>query len=281
MTETGGKVVVVTGASRGFGRAIALEVAERGHRLVATMRNPDGFRPEVAAEQEMDQERLDVTDTSSVTSALSSIEDRHGRIDVLINNAGYGLYGPIEGLTEEAVRLQLETNTVGMWRTCKAVLPGMRRRGEGLIINITSGGARLAIPLMGMYCASKAAVHMFSEALAYEVRGFGVKVAVVEPGAYRTDWQTTSLDVETGGTGSPYEKMVEKALAEFRSHAAQMPPPQELAEGVADLVESENPSFHNFIAPEGTEELTKWALSLSAEERDEELRGTNPFFPSL
>ena len=279
MQTSSSKVIVITGASRGFGRAFALEFARRGNRVVATMRNPDDFESLRAEVPGMDFERLDVTDTASVSASLGAIEARYGRIEVLINNAGYGLYGPVEAFDEEEVIRQFNTNTIGMWRTCKAVLPGMRKRRDGLIINITSGAARIPLPLMGMYSASKAAVHMWSEVLAYEVKRFGIKVTVVEPGAYRTDWQTTSLRV--GGTDSTYGEGVDKALAAFREHAATMPDPGELVEGVAKLVESTEPRFHNPIGPEGDDELTDWVLSLTAEQRDKELRGNNPFFPDV
>lgn len=279
-TESG-RVAVVTGASRGFGRAIALELARRGHRVVATMRRPADGRSLAEASPSIEVARLDVTDPESVRSALRETEERHGRIDVLVNNAGYGLYGAVEDLDEERIRRQLDTNFLGVWRTCKAVLPGMRRRGSGLIVNVSSGAARLPLPLMGLYCASKAAMYQLSAVLAYEVRRFGVAVVTVEPGAYRTDWQTASLDVAHGDEASPYAEPVRRALAGFREAALEMPGPESMASAVADVIESPRPCFHNFIGPPGGEEFLEHALSLSAEERDAELRGSNPFFPDV
>jgi NAD(P)-dependent dehydrogenase (short-subunit alcohol dehydrogenase family) len=277
----GAKVVVVTGTSQGFGRQIALELGRRGHIVVATARRPsdlDGLRAEAPG---MDGALFDITDFEGVTRALAEVESRHGRIDALVNNAGYGLYGPIEALDEAEVLRQFDTNAVGPWRTTRAVLPGMRRRGSGLILNVTSGAARLPIPLMGMYCASKAALHMWSEVLAYEVKRFGVRVVVVEPGAYRTGWQTESLAVADGGAELPYRERVRAALRAFREHAAQMPEPDPLARAVADLVEAEAPRFHQLIAPPDGEALLRRVVPLTAEQRDSELRGKTPFFPDI
>lgn len=282
MARERAQVVVVTGTSKGFGRVIALELARRGHRVVATARREDdldGLRAEAPAE--IDAALFDVTDSAAVMRELRSAERRHGRIDALVNNAGYGLYGPVEALDEAEALRQFDTNTLGAWRTARAVLPGMRARGGGLIVNVTSGAARLPIPLMGMYCASKAALHMWSEVLRYEVRRYGVRVAVVEPGAYRTGWQTESLRVEDGGDRLPYRDRVRAALRAFREHAAAMPDPDPLAEAIAKLVEGGEIPFHHLVAPPDGEALLRAMVPKSAEERETELRGTNPFFPDL
>lgn len=157
----------------------------------------------------------------------------------------------------------------------------MRRRGRGLILNVTSGAARLPIPLMGMYCASKAALQMWSEVLAYEVKRYGVQVVVVEPGAYRTGWQTDSLAVADGGSELPYRERVRAALAAFREHAGRMPDPDPLARAVADLVAADAPRFHQLVAPPDGEALLRQVVPLSAEEREEILRGKSAFFPDI
>ncbi len=275
------KVVVVTGTSKGFGREIALELWRRNHVVVGTARRESDLDALRAEGPGIEGALFDITDLAGVTRALEDVESRHGRIDALINNAGYGLYGPIEALDEAEILRQFDTNAVGPWRTTKAVLPGMRERGCGLILNVTSGAARLPIPLMGMYCASKAALHMWSEVLAYEVKRFGVHVVVVEPGAYRTGWQTESLAVADGGSELPYRERVSAALAAFREHAAQMPDPDPLARAVADLVEAEAPRFHQLVAPPDGEALLRHVVPLTAEERELELRGQNAFFPDI
>lgn len=282
MAEGQARVAVVTGTSKGFGRVIALELARRGHRVVATARRErdvEGLRAEAPAE--IDAACFDVTDSGAVARELGRVEQRHGRIDALVNNAGYGLYGPLEALDEAEALQQFDTNTLGAWRTARAVLPGMRARGGGLIVNVTSGAARLPIPLMGMYCASKAALHMWSEVLRYEVRRYGVRVAVVEPGAYRTGWQTESLRVQDGGDRLPYRDRVHAALKAFREHAAGMPDPDPLAQAIAELVEGGEPAFHHLVAPPDGEALLRAMVPKSAEERESELRGTNAFFPDL
>ena len=147
------KVVVVTGASRGLGDATAREIARRGHTVVATMRNPDDFAALKGAEGTFDFERMDVTDPENVKAALGSVEARHGRIDVLINNAGAGLYGALEEVSEEQMANLFNTNVLGTWRTCLAVLPGMRERRSGRILNIASW-VRSPLPWIGPYFAT-------------------------------------------------------------------------------------------------------------------------------
>ena len=191
------QVVFITGASRGFGFAATEELLVRGHRVAATMRNPDRDGPAVRA---LDPERVevfrcDVTDRVTVDSAVEGALERFGRIDTLFNNAGYGLYGPVEDLSESEIMRELDTNFVGQIRVAQAVLPAMREQRSGKIINVSSLAGRIVGPLMGLYSASKWAVEAMSEALRYEVSRWGVDVTILEPGMYASDWQTTNLDV--------------------------------------------------------------------------------------
>ena len=189
------KVVIVTGASRGFGEAATRELARRGHRVVATMRNPGRDAAKVVAgyEESITVEALDVTDSARVVEVVDRAAERFGRIDALVNNAGYGLYGAIDELTEDEVRTQFDTNFMGEWRMCRAVVPHMRAAGRGTIINVSSLGAKLVAPLTGMYSATKAAIEAMTECLRYELDRFGIWVMALEPGMYKSDWQTTSL----------------------------------------------------------------------------------------
>jgi len=203
-------VVLITGCSSGFRLEAAIAFAERGDTVVATMRNlakADGLRKRAAdAGVEVDLEALDVTSDESVTSAVAAIIDRHGAIDVLVNNAGVGFGGPIETMPMDAARDLMETNFWGALRAIRAVLPGMRDRRDGVIINVTSLAARLPGTLYeGMYAVSKHALGTLSESLAGETSPFGIRVVCIEPGFFVTEISNNSQDTDQGSAGTPYE----------------------------------------------------------------------------
>lgn len=188
-------VVLVTGASRGVGSATALQFARMGHTVVAGVRDPradaqlgagtDGLTLEVAI--------LDVTDPGSIEATVDGVLDRHGSLDVVINNAGIGLWGAVEDSTDAEVRLVFETNVFGPLRVCRAVLPAMRRQGAGVIVNVSSIAGRVSAPFSGVYSATKFALEALSEALHYEARPFGVRVAIIEPGVVATGFNDHRL----------------------------------------------------------------------------------------
>lgn len=241
---SGAKVVVVTGASRGFGQAAALLCAERGHTVIGAMRNPDrDARGLQDRHRGFDVEQLDVTDDAAVRRVVGGIAEKHGRIDVLVNNAGYGLYGPVEDVSDEEVQRQFDTNVFGQIRMVRAVLPVMRRGGGGKIVNTSSLAGRVVGPLMGLYAASKWAVEGMSEALRYEAARFNVQVTILEPGMFRSDWQTTNLDVaEKVRQGeSAYQASVDRALELFRSLALTRPGSDAVAVAIADIVDLQQP----------------------------------------
>ncbi|MFC0003896.1 oxidoreductase [Micromonospora siamensis] len=201
--------VLITGTSSGIGRATVARLARRPDLTVyATARK-------VAAIADLADTGarilpLDVTDEESMRAAVAAIEAEHGQVDVLVNNAGYGEYGPIEETPMDRVRAQFETNVFGLSRLTQLVLPGMRRAGRGRIVNISSMGGRLVFPGGGYYHASKYAVEAISDALRQEVRPFGVDVAIVEPGLIRTGFgavASSSLGAGADPDG-PYRKMV-------------------------------------------------------------------------
>ncbi len=238
-------VVLITGGSRGFGGAAARLIAERGNTVIATMRNPDRDAPEIVAglEDRIHPVRLDVTDSAGVESVVRQVLADHGRIDVLINNAGYGLYGPIEEMSEDEIWRQFETNFIGQWRLLHAVLPSMRARGSGKIANVSSTAGRITGPMSGMYSASKHAVEAMTESLRFELHGTGVQAVIIEPGMYVSDWQTNSLDVASGGGAaqSPYQPATDRALADFRALAITRPGSRSVAVAMADIVLLEQP----------------------------------------
>jgi NAD(P)-dependent dehydrogenase (short-subunit alcohol dehydrogenase family) len=190
------KVWLITGSSRGLGRHLAEAVLAAGHRLVATARQP-GQLAELAGRYG-DQVRsvaLDVTDPAAARAAVQAAVEAFGRLDVLVNNAGYGNIASIEDGSDEDFRAQLETNFFGVVNVSKAALPVLRGQGAGHIIQISSIGGRIGTPGLAAYQSAKWAVEGFSEVLAKEVAPFGIKVSIVEPGGFRTDWAGSSMTV--------------------------------------------------------------------------------------
>jgi NAD(P)-dependent dehydrogenase (short-subunit alcohol dehydrogenase family) len=188
------KVWFITGASSGFGRAFALCALERGYQVVATARNAEKLAS-LAAESpdRVLPLKLDVTVESEVESAVSQAVAKFGRVDVLINNAGYGVVGAVEETPESELRAMMETNFFGAVAVTRALLPTMRKQGSGAIVNISSMGGQLSYAGYSAYSASKFALEGMSEALALELKPFGIKVLIVEPGAFRTEFAGTAL----------------------------------------------------------------------------------------
>lgn len=194
MQKQNADVWFITGCSTGFGREFAKLVLERGYRAVVTARDPEKIRDLIAGHQGRALAlKLDVTSAAEVDEAVKKAEATFDGIDVLVNNAGYGYLGAIEESDQEEGRAMIETNFFGLARMTHAVLPGMRRRRHGAIVNISSIGGLVGFPGVGYYNASKFAVEGFSEALAKEVAPLGIKVLIVEPGPFRTDWAGRSL----------------------------------------------------------------------------------------
>lgn len=191
------KAVLITGCSTGIGRATAERLAASGHTVYATAR-----RPESIADLEAKGCRtlaLDVTDEDSMRAAVAVVEDAEGTVGALVNNAGYSQSGAVESLDLDAVRRQFETNVFGLVRMCQLVLPGMRRQGFGRIVNISSIGGKLVFPGGGAYHGTKHAVEAFSDALRWEVKGFGVDVVIVEPGLIKTEFASAATSALADG----------------------------------------------------------------------------------
>lgn len=188
------RIWLMTGASRGLGWAFTEAAAAAGDTVVATARNPDVLAPLVKAHGDrVVPMRLDVTDRAAVFDTVAQVAERFGRIDILCNNAGYGLRGAVEELTEAQVRAQMETNFFGALWVTQAVLPRMRAQKAGHILQISSQGGQIALPALGAYHASKWALEGFTESLVAEVAPFGIRVTMVEPGGFRTDWGGSSM----------------------------------------------------------------------------------------
>jgi NAD(P)-dependent dehydrogenase (short-subunit alcohol dehydrogenase family) len=217
-------VVLITGCSSGIGLSVARRFAEEGYRVYASMRRPaqaEALRAEAAQKGwTLFTPALDVTSDDSVNAAVSSLLAETGqRIDVLVNNAGYYLFGPIEETSPDELRAQLETNLIGVLRVTRAVVPSMRARGSGAVVNISSVSGRVVVPITGPYHTSKWALEALTEALRYELIPFGVRVTCIEPGPYKTDLHTKEIQTqESTRTDSPYAPLI----ARYRKEAAAM-----------------------------------------------------------
>ena len=217
-------VVLITGASSGIGAATARLFAARGFTTLATMRSPHD-----------DALHLDVTDPASITACVATVMQRHGRIDVLVNNAGYGLIGPLEGLTAHQIRRQFDTNVLGLIAVTQAVIPHMRAVHRGSIINVASIGGRMAFPFSSAYHATKFAVEGLSESLRFELAPFGIHVRVVEPGGIRTDFGSRSMEL---AVAAPYDHISRRMLALYRDRQDALPGPERVAETILRAAKS-------------------------------------------
>ena len=250
----GPPVVLITGCSTGFGRLAALRFGAAGYRVVASMRRPDSAAGSSLREEaerrgfSLTTPALDVTDDASVDAAVSALlTATGGQIDVLVNNAGYFFSGPVEETTPDALRGQLETNLVGVLRLCRAVLPAMRARRAGTIINVSSISGLVVVPVVGAYHASKFGLEALSEALRYEVRPFGVKVVLVEPGPYRTALYDNEQRPPASEVASPYAPLVRAYQREVGR--LRRGDPADVAEAIFRAATARNPRLRWRLGP--------------------------------
>jgi NAD(P)-dependent dehydrogenase (short-subunit alcohol dehydrogenase family) len=211
MTPPSSQVVLITGCSTGIGRATAQHLAGKGHTVYATARRLDAIADLQAAGCRT--LALDVTDEASMRAAVDQVVAEHGAVGSLVNNAGYSQSGALETLDLDDVRRQFETNVFGLLRMCQLVLPSMRERGFGRIVNMSSMGANFTFPGGGAYHATKYAVDALSDTLRFEVQGFGIDVVIIQPGLIRTEFGETASDQTAQGGDGPY--------AEFNTRVAQ------------------------------------------------------------
>lgn len=241
-----GKVWFLTGASRGFGLEIARAVLRQGDRVVATARRAEQIRAELPdAGADLIAIDLDVTDSGQAARAVQAGVDAYGRIDVVVNNAGRGLLGAVEEASDAAVRAVYEVNVFGTLTVLRAVLPVLRRQRSGHIINISSVGGLLGSAGWGIYNSTKFAVEGFSEALAKEVTPLGIKVTIVEPGYFRTDF----LDASSLGTEETVIADYESTAGAMRAHALdvnheQPGDPIKAAAAIVDIAAAAEPPLH-------------------------------------
>ena len=210
------KTILITGSSSGIGKETAKYFQSKGWNVIASMRNPENEKELTKLDNVM-VVKLDVLDTDSIELAVKSGLDKFGKIDVLLNNAGYGAYGPLESFTREKILRQFNTNVIGLMDVTRAVLPYFRQNKNGIIINVSSMGGKMTFPLGSLYHGTKFAVEGISESLRYEVEQFGGKVKIVEPGAIATDFAGRSFDFNNDENLKEYQNIVTKVTTVFPS----------------------------------------------------------------
>ncbi len=245
--------VLITGCSTGIGRATAEHLAARGHTVYATARKLDALAGLERAGCHL--LALDVTDEGSMRAAVDEVVAREGTIGALVNNAGYSQSGAIETVELDAVRRQFETNVFGLVRMCQLALPGMRAQGWGRIVNISSMGANFVFPGGGSYHATKYAVDALSDALRFEVKGFGVHVAILQPGLIRTEFAETAA-TEAGATAEgPYASFNASVAKSTRDAYAKGPlarlggGPEAVAKAIEHAITSDKPKIRYRVTP--------------------------------
>ncbi len=245
MSQSATPVWFITGCSTGFGRELARLVLDRGWRAVVTARNPDQVADLVHGNEDRAIAlKLDVTDVSQVADAAKAAQDRFGRVDVLVNNAGYGYLAAVEEGEDGEVRAMFEANFFGLVAMTNAVLPAMRARRSGCIVNISSIGGIASFPATGYYHATKYAVEGLSESLSQEVGPLGIKVVIVEPGPFRTNWAGPSI--KQSATRIPdYDATAGARRAQTEARSGKQPgDPVRAAEAIITAVQSPEPPLH-------------------------------------
>jgi NAD(P)-dependent dehydrogenase (short-subunit alcohol dehydrogenase family) len=239
------KTWLITGTSRGFGREWAIAALERGDRVAATARDVSSLDDLVAAHGDSILPiELDVTDREADFAAVAQAHEHFGRLDVVVNNAGYGQFGMVEELTEAEARNQIETNLFGALWITQAALPFLRDQGSGHIIQVSSIGGISAFPMVGIYHASKWALEGLSQALAQEVKDFGIKVTLIEPGGYSTDWSGSSAGRATELPA--YADLRERANA-WRAQRGKPGDPVATRDAVLKIVDADDPPLRVFF----------------------------------
>ena len=255
MSQSHSRRILITGASSGIGLATALYLAEKGYEVIGTSRSMArlaGLRDEAASRGvAVATVELDINTDEGVEGALPRIIDEHGAIDVLVNNAGYGLWGPVESLSMEELRSQFETNLFAAVRLIKAVLPEMAKRGRGTIINVSSVLGRMGTPFNGAYVSTKFALEGLSESLRAELWPLGIHVALVEPGVFRTNFQANQVIAARAHSSDlpyhPYVQMYRERSGRFSKFYAD---PVKVAKVVHKIVRSRRPRFRYPVGPD-------------------------------
>jgi NAD(P)-dependent dehydrogenase (short-subunit alcohol dehydrogenase family) len=264
------KIAVVTGSSTGIGYETSLILARNGFLTYATMRNLNKSESieSITTKENLPIhiKQLDVTDDTSVKNAVEAISSETGRIDLLVNNAGYGLNGAFEDLAMDEIKAQYETNLFGLIRTTQAVLPIMRRQKSGTIINISSGAGRFGFPGSSAYVSTKFAVEGLSESMSYELEPFGIKVVLVEPGVIKTNFVDGMVIArKSQDPKSPYSQIIQKMVTGLEEMMKNGSSPDLVAKVVLNAATNENPSLR-YLAGNDVEQLLESKRKMPDEE---------------
>jgi NAD(P)-dependent dehydrogenase (short-subunit alcohol dehydrogenase family) len=256
------KVAVVTGSSSGIGLQTSLMLARNGFITYATMRTPErGPVIKTAVEKEnlpIKVVELDVTDDDSVKGAIRTIESDAGRIDVLVNNAGYALGGALEDLSIEEIKAQYETNLLGLIRVTQSVLPIMRRQKSGIIVNLSSGAGIFGIPGASAYTSTKFAVEGLSESIGYELEPFGIKVVLIEPGFIQTNFANAMVIAKNAqDPTSPYSQILQRVAANSAEATKSGSSPDLVAKVILNAVTKPNPNLRYLVG----KDVENWVAS--------------------
>jgi short-subunit dehydrogenase len=229
------KVVLITGASSGIGRETAKLFQAKNWKVAATMRSPENA-DELQKIVDIECMALDVTDADSIKSAITATLEKFGRIDAVVNNAGFAVVGPFEAATPEQIDRQMQVNVHGVMNVCREILPYFREQKRGFIVNVASMGGRMTFPLYSIYHASKWALEGFSEALQYEVRDFNIKIKIIEPGPIKTDFYDRSQVVTHKEGLTAYDRFVERAWPNIKKAGENAPDGKIVAETIYQAV---------------------------------------------
>ncbi len=271
------KIAVVTGSSSGIGYETSLLLARNQYTTYASMRNMKKSDEllKIASKENIPLKviQLDVNDDRSVSSAIDSIVKENGRIDVLVNNAGFDLFGSLEELTIEEIKGQFETNFFGAARVTKSVIPTMRKQGSGIIINVSSIGGRIGlVPCNTMYHASKFALEGFTESLRHELTEFNIDVILIEPGAIRSNFAENIRTAKNyDSNNSPYAKTVQKVFEGFEPMLANASDPKEVAQVILNAANSSSPNIRYTVGKDA-ESILKARAELSDRELEKWVR---------
>lgn len=275
MSVENSPVVLITGASSGIGQASAVLFAERGWRVVATMRKP-ADDSELAAHPGVVVLPLDVTDQASVEAAVAATLERFGRIDVLLNNAGYGLVGPFETASDEQIKRQFATNVDGIFTVTRAVLPAMRNQGSGTIINVASLGGLVSLPFFSLYNATKFAVVGFTESLAYELAPLGIRAKFIAPGGVATDFGSRSQVRTFTDEPNAYSETLSKAMSALGARRNNYSSASSIAEVIFKAA-SDGSGQVMYLAGQDAEQIYSLLRSMPEEQRFQMVRQYSGF----
>jgi short-subunit dehydrogenase len=244
------KVILITGASSGIGKETAKLFQAKSWKVAATMRTPEKAE-DLQKIADIETFKLDVNDTDSIKSAIAQTLEKFGRIDAVVNNAGYGLVGAFEAASAEQIEKQFQTNVFGLMNVCREILPYFRERKKGTIVNLASVGGRITFPFYSLYHATKWAVEGFSESLQYELEQFNIRVKIIEPGPIKTDFYDRSQDITRKEGLTAYDYMLDKAMPNLQKAGEDAPDGTVVAQTIYDAVTDDSKKLRYGVNTKG------------------------------